>query len=100
MGPKKVNKRNSSGADEHSESSDKEEEQYVTKEFFNEQMQMMVEALSASIQANISDAVKRHVVESSKIDDDNLLSTAAGAVSGDDDISTIGKSNIEHFRAR
>ena len=95
MGPKKVNPKKSSEADEHSESSDKEEEQYVTKEFFNEQMQLMIESLGASIQANISDAVKRHVVESSKIDDDDLLSAAAGAVSGDDDTSTIGKSNIE-----
>ena len=57
-------------------------------------MQLMVESLSSSIQANISDAMKRHFVDSSKTDYDDLLSAAAGAISGDGDTSTIEKSNI------
>jgi len=94
MGPKKSNRSNSSEVDEHDD-----EEQYVTKEFFNQQMKLMMENLSASIQTSISDAMERHVVESSKVDDNDLLSAAAGAASGDSNTFTIEKSNIEHYFA-
>ena len=53
MGPKKSNRRNSSKADKHNEASDKDEEQYVAKEFFDQQMKYMMESLSSSIQANL-----------------------------------------------
>ena len=49
MPPKKSNRKDSDATDEHNEMSDENKEQYVTKEFFNEQMQSMMELLSSSI---------------------------------------------------
>ena len=49
MPPKKSNRKDSDAPDEHKEMSDENKEQYVSKEFFNEQMQSMMELLSSSI---------------------------------------------------
>ena len=94
MPPKKSNRKDSDATDEHNEMSDENKEQYVTKELFNEQMQSMMELLSSSIQTNISDAMRRHVVNSSTTED---VSAAAGATSNDGDVHTIEKSNIHQL---
>ena len=60
--------------------SDENKEQYVTKEFFNEQMQSMMELLSSSIQTNISDAMQRHVVNSCTTEDVSAAARAAMTV--------------------